>query len=928
MVLEPERLEAAVRAWTTSPSDRYRKSPYAPWTDPVGPSEWVLVFDCETFTDQTQQLRFGCARLYAGPVLHRALVFYDPESVTDEELDVLKQAAADNGWELTDVSEWIEEVFFAAAVDLSATVVGHNLFFDLTRIAIGHDTTRSRDPRMRDGLSLKLTDDPTRPRVLVKKVSSSATFIQFTVPDGRSPEQRAAEKGYRLPPFRGFFADTASLGNSLLGGKWSLARLAKALGTKHQKLEVDIEGPITFEMVDYCMNDVTVTSECFDILKARYDSYHLDVPLHRIFSEASVGKAHLAQMGLRPWRKLDPDFPDWLIAILMETYYGGRTECHIRRQPTPGVYVDFLSQYPTVYCLQNLWHFQIAQTINWEEANPDEINAWIERIGPEDLLQAETWLQLASVVQVDPDGDRLLTRARFKPMSPLFNVGIAERHGEKGWWTLADVISAKLESPGNKTPKITGAIRFTPGQIQNGLRPIDIAGRSDFSVDPYEQDFIQRIIELRTEAKRTRDQATGGGERELWEAIQYGLKITANTDAYGIGIEINTTTHRKPVKAILHRTDGTSEPITTKHSEREGSWFNPVIATLTAAGGRLLLALLIRLVRDAGGDYVFCDTDSLFITGLSTSSLQSIIDDFEALNHYNPAHVPGSILEIEKINYDPDTGELRTIHAYSIASKRYALFTQEFDGTYRLARERNAKGELVGKRSEHGLGHLVPPKQDYEDELWEWIVNADTGNDWPKPDWFDQPALGRITINTPHDLQLFRHYNEGKPYRDQIRPGGFITIAHPHPIEQRGLLLAPFTKEPTEALRRDDWIDRATGESGLRIRTDKPEQVLAGAVAVLDYRHYTQQYMSHREWKTRSVATGTLIPRAIRPRSLARIGKESAEVGNRIPVDGLYSSPERIRTCETCLGRLTGRQRRWCSEACRARRRRLPRHEK
>lgn len=172
--MEPERLEVAVRAWTTSPSDRYRQSPYAPWTDPVGPSEWVLVFDCETFTDQAQQLRFGCSRLYAGPVLHRAAVFYDPGSVTDEELDVLKQTAADNGWEITEVSQWIEEVFFAAAVDLSATVVGHNLFFDMTRIAIGHDTTRSRDPRMRGGFSLKLTDDPTRPRVLVKKVSSSA----------------------------------------------------------------------------------------------------------------------------------------------------------------------------------------------------------------------------------------------------------------------------------------------------------------------------------------------------------------------------------------------------------------------------------------------------------------------------------------------------------------------------------------------------------------------------------------------------------------------------------------------------------------------------------------------------------------------------------------------------------------------------------
>ena len=165
----------------------------------MGPSEWVLVFDCETTVDHTQQLRVGCSQLRLGQAVHQCVLFYDPESVSSEELDVLKQAAGDNGWEIMEVTRWIEEVLFAAAVDLSATVVGHNLFFDLTRVAIGHDTTRSHDRRMRGGFSLKLSEDPFRQRVLVKKASGSATFIQFTVPDGRPPEQHAAEKGNEAP---------------------------------------------------------------------------------------------------------------------------------------------------------------------------------------------------------------------------------------------------------------------------------------------------------------------------------------------------------------------------------------------------------------------------------------------------------------------------------------------------------------------------------------------------------------------------------------------------------------------------------------------------------------------------------------------------------------------------------------------------------
>jgi len=222
-------------------------------------------------------------------------------------------------------------------------------------------------------------------------------------------------------------------------------------------------------------------------------------------------------------------------------------------------------------------------------------------------------------------------------------------------------------------------------------------------------------------------------------------------------------------------------------------------------------------------------------------------------------------------------------------------------------------------RSEHGLGHLVPPTPTWEDELWEWIVNTDTGHDWPEPEWFDQPALGQITINTPHDLQLFRHYNQGMAYRDQIRPGGFITIAHPHSIEQKGLLLAPFTKDPMEALQRDDWVDRATGETGLRIRTGDPEYAIKGSVAVLDYRHYAEQYMSHREWKARLAYDGQLMPRSVTPRSMIQLGKESDSLSASRPVDTSTPGGNRMdrRGCAGCGTRLSGRQSRWCSDACR-----------
>jgi hypothetical protein len=44
-----------------------------------------------------------------------------------------------------------------------------------------------------------------------------------------------------------------------------------------------------------------------------------------------------------------------------------------------------------------------------------------------------------------------------------------------------------------------------------------------------------------------------------------------------------------------------------------GPFYFPPVASLITSGGRLLLALAEKAVADAGGTYLFCDTDSLCI---------------------------------------------------------------------------------------------------------------------------------------------------------------------------------------------------------------------------------------------------------------------------------------------------------------------------
>ena len=68
------------------------------------------------------------------------------------------------------------------------------------------------------------------------------------------------------------------------------------------------------------------------------------------------------------------------------------------------------------------------------------------------------------------------------------------------WFTLADCVASKLLT--GRAPKVVRALSFTPKDIQEGLRPIEIAGNADFRVEPVKDDFYKRAIELRRRVKQ------------------------------------------------------------------------------------------------------------------------------------------------------------------------------------------------------------------------------------------------------------------------------------------------------------------------------------------------------------------------------------------------------------------------------------------
>jgi DNA polymerase elongation subunit (family B) len=215
------------------------------------------------------------------------------------------------------------------------------------------------------------------------------------------------------------------------------------------------------------------------------------------------------------------------------------------------------------------------------------------------------------------------------------------------------------------------------------MKPVKLGNGS---IDPYKHDFFRKVIEERKGKQKT-------------DPLSYFVKILANAGCYGIYAEVNKLQGgENKAKKIGIFSGELSRIERTCVMEVPGPWYFPPVASLITAGGRLLLAMLERMVADASGTYLMCDTDSMAIVSSKHSDLvrcrggscrmpdggdaikallweqvREIVDRFEALNPYDTTVIPGSILNIiHELNFDSEARQ-RQLYGYGISAKRYAL---------------------------------------------------------------------------------------------------------------------------------------------------------------------------------------------------------------------------------------------------------------
>jgi len=879
----------------------------------VGPERWtkcVLIIDCETATDTTQELLFGsyqyCRQVGNQYVVVQEGIFF-ADNLDVEKIGVLRQYCNVQKLLLFSQSDFLRHVLWRS-VRAGALIVGFNLPFDLTHSALDAcwTTRRGGGWSLKTGQYLnKKTNEPTEdtwntPRIVVTPKDSKGAFFRSTY----------TRTGQKYPPLS--CADLKTLVWALQSKSVSLESGCELYRVPGKKGGYKPTGQVTTDEIDYNREDVGATLRLLNAVRADFDTHPIKLSPTEAFSPASIAKAYLQAMGIiPPLQKFA--IPPELLGIAMQAYFGGRAECRIRHTLVPVVYTDFLSQYPTVNTLMDLWSVLTAGQLQIEDAT-QEVRELLSEVTLERVLDREFWKKFRFFALIVPDGDVLPVRSDYNGQTSNIGLNPLTSH-QPVWYAGPDVVGAVLHSPEQKTPKVLKAFKLVPVGQQSGLQPVKLRGSVE--IDPRIHDFFKRVIEARARIKRIDEH----------DPLAYFLKILANAGSYGLFVEVNPeklgnnpkTGKPATAKVRVYAGEETFET-SSEFVERPGPWYFPPIASLITAAGRLLLAVLERPLTDQNGTYLMCDTDSMAIVAsekgglvpcaggphrlpgggdavhaLPWTEVQALVTRIDNLNPYDRDAVKEPMLKVEKVNFN--NGKQRELCGYGISAKRYSLFSNSADGIQ------------IEKVSAHGIGYLFPPKQGFDKglevhvwvrEAWDYILRGVLRLPRSEPEWLSLPAVMRFTINTPEVLKALQVRQAGLPYPRRIKPYSFglLAIAKKNKDGDAITPIAPFTDDPSHLLNLN-WIN---------MHDEKPCRLalagegLPGEVEVQTYGWIVGTYPWHPESKSLApdgkpcaeLTAGLLRRTPVIVKDLQAIAKETDRRWEREDGDVSVIEPHRL----------------------------------
>ena len=922
MTKPPLAMDIAVRAYP-----RPNSSPKGRRHDPGPPSGIVVTIDCETRVggkdgDVSQRLLFASYRVHApdGRLVEEGLVASDDLSDPERRIvEDYRMTTAQPRVRLLTRQQFINWILWGTVYKARATLVGFNLFYDESRLALGWRPARGK--LFDGGVTLRFWPEwigPDgkrhphlyRPEVRVRTLDSKRALRQFTKPRRVDP----SNLGPNGKPFLGHFVDCRAASYAFSDRGHSLESACKAFGVERPKQAYQGKhGVLTREYIDYNREDVRATYSLFRKLAAEHVRHPIDLPLTQALSPAAIAKAYLRKMGIRPALEKNPRFSFERLGQAMSAYYGGRAECRIRLSEVPVVYTDLSSMYPTVFSLGGLWSTVIADRLHVQIVTR-EVRELLGSVDREALLDPAIWRRLALVFcRIRPGGQLLPIRAEYAANGWQIGLNYLDSAPGEMVFTLADLVANAIL--GGPSAEVIEAFRIVPTGVQEALEPVAFRGK--VQIDPHNENLFTRLVEERHRAME--DEALPTDERE---ALAGALKTMANAASYGIwaemrdepsvvgGVEVDVAGLRRFACRV-------SRP------EKAGEFcFPPLAATVTGLA-RLLLALLQSETEARGGTYLACDTDSLIavasrmggeislrdgtsIHALSWREVDMIRERLNRLNPYDSRLIP-DLVKLERENLADlgdgkiDPGQRVELYGVAISAKRFVLYEHAGVAEVKLR-----------KRSRHGLGALLSPTgrradASWIDEVWERIIARTRGiAEAREPAWYRLPALSQVSATSAGVLRTFAEFNAGRPYAEQVKPANFLLLAHDDPLvalpagldRGRLTLIAPFSSEPDEWLRLG-YRNRFGGRP-IAITT-RPEGS-AGAVRVKTFGDVIDRYANHPEAKSagsdgepcRRATVGLLHRLHLCGSRMRHIGKESNQL-EEVEAGGLRTVEDPVR---------------------------------
>jgi hypothetical protein len=687
------------------------------------------------------------------------------------------------------------KLFYRIAYEDRALVIGYGLAFTLTRLAAHWRELKKGDNigawrltlwTYRDAVTG--ADQPSagwRPYIDIKRAAPDVTFIELS---GR-------REG---PRYRGEFLDLSNLAHALTGRHWTLAEACAAFTGEVIGSSAE-QGRIAPDCISHRRSDVRAIVSLAAKLPELFDRLH---PVSRgaggrlsetrLYSPGGIARAYLAAAGFTP-----PAVPRDRLGVCATAFFGGCAEVQLRGR-APVVHVDFRRQYQTVFLLQGLQDLLAAERLSFID-DTETVRAFVEAVTLDDLLRPETWPKLNVLCWIKPCGEILPVRAAFGGRAGVdrFTMAMAERYSDGPVvMYLGNVIAAKLLS--GRAPEIIRAERIVPEGRQQ-LRKTRLFGGARF--EPAKDQLFKILVE---EGERF---GRGQGRyakipAAIREAILPGIKAIGNIGCFGALIETRAADllpGRREEVTLL--TDGEPVRAAVAHPEDPGPFACPPLAGLVTAGGRLLLAMVHRMVADRGGIVAACDTDGAHIVAtekggtvyietrgadyhegrpaepiraLSRAEVREIAERFEPLNPFDRALLPGSPLRLKGAS-----------EGLFISAKRYAL--SQTDGSFVDFKESI-------------LGMLSPPSAGWIEEAWRSLGEIWDGRLLTPRPWFGLPALRRLAITSPAIARDMKGLPNLRPWNSFLV--GTALGRKPSEREPRtAVVVAPFEPDP------ERWAD-------------------------------------------------------------------------------------------------------------------------